>query len=363
MDTKRVDQKKRGRKYCDQNYPQIIPYHDCSPNCGCNRGPKRLKSQTPKENKTLPMALHHKLPVLKIFRTLLNIGGVLDQELLDWINSVVGIAYDNRILRLKNASAQNFWPSLPQVFVDEMLNFTSCRDQAEAYVSFMRDEKRNNNRFMPTNAQVDYLEKHIVSQWCLPSNWEEWIELWNTNDILYSGLKKAVQRDQQSRAKNIADMLDSQNLQGQKFTITMMDGHGRQWMTILLELQRRKYDLSLVHLRIVDINDAVNRWHKIFFPRSCATIVCSTPDEGGIYVENVPKNGILYMNFCGLGGKNSELKTRLNEFKRTGDLSRTIVSFSSRGGVNPSTYDFLKSLGKEVCCRGTKGMGFHTFSF
>ena len=161
----------------------------------------------------------------------------------------------------------------------------------------------------------------------------------------------------------IADMLDAQNLIGERFTITMMDGHGRQWLATLLELQSRGYDLEKVHLRIVDIDDAVNDWHELFFPSSYTTVIRSTPDEGGIYKEDVPEKGILYMNFCGLGGTNAILESRIKEFQEAGVLSKTIVSISSRGGDNPDTYDFLTGLGTEVCSRGSKGMGFHTFTF
>lgn len=118
-----------------------------------------------------------------------------------------------------------------------------------------------------------------------------------------------------------------------------------------------------MHLKLIDIDDAGNDWHELFFPSSYTTVVRSTPDKGGIYKEDVPEKGILYMNFCGLGGTNAILESRLKEFEDSGVLSRTMVSISSRGGANPATYDFLTRLGTEVCSRGKWNMGFHTFTF
>ena len=303
----------------------------------------------------------HQTEVRRVFKDLMNIGSP-DDELRMWFNQAITAANSRGLLDLKNAGV--FWSAMPDEFISDMLDFATddIRDQAEAYVDYAKT-REGDNKFMPSSAQVSYLKKHILSKWCLPSNWDEWIDLWKTGSALYTGFKSAVKTDQKKRAVAIADMLDAQNLIGERFTVTMMDGHGRQWLATLLELQSRGYDLEKVHLRIVDIDDAVNDWHELFFPSSYTTVIRSTPDEGGIYKEDVPEKGILYMNFCGLGGTNAILESRIKEFQEAGVLSKTIVSISSRGGDNPDTYDFLTGLGTEVCSRGSKGMGFHTFTF
>ena len=303
----------------------------------------------------------HQTEVRRVFKDLMNIGSP-DDELRSWYNQAITAAQARGLLDLKNAGM--FWSVMPDEFISDMLDFATddIRDQAEAYVDYAKT-RDGDNKFMPSSAQVSYLKKHILSKWCLPSNWVEWIDIWKTGSALYTGFKSAVKTDQKKRAVAIADMLDAQNLIGERFTVTMMDGHGRQWLATLLELQSRGYDLEKVHLRIVDIDDAVNEWHKLFFPSSYTTVVRSTPDKGGIYKEDVPEKGILYMNFCGLGGTNAILESRLKEFKASGVLSRTMVSISSRGGANPATYDFLTGLGTEVSSRGKRNMGFHTFTF
>ena len=145
----------------------------------------------------------------------------------------------------------------------------------------------------------------------------------------------------------------------------MMDGHLRQWGAILRQMKNEGFILENVRLRIVDIVDSVNQWHELFLPKSYATVVHGTPEQGGIYAEEVPEKGVLYMNFCGLGRTNARLEARLEYLKKKGVLTRTIVSMSSRGGQNPETYGRLKKMegAEEVCKRGKKGMGFHTFAF
>lgn len=330
----------------------------------CSAGTNYVGSQL---TETVTDAMHgrkraylHQNEVRQVFEDLMNIGAP-DDDLRAWSNRVISLAVDNKLATLKDA--KNFWSKLPDGFVSMMLQDVpeGEREKAKAYVEYNRRQE-GDNKFMPSSTQVSYLKNHILSKWCLPSDWYEWIEVWG-RDILYTGFKDEVIKDQRTRATNIVDMIDDQRLGDQDFTITMMDGHGRQWLATLLELKNRNYNLKKVHLRIVDIDDAVNDWHELFFPSSYTTVVRSTPEEGGIYKEDVPERGILYMNFCGLGGTNDILKTRLKEFKASGVLSKTLVSISSRGGPNPATYDFLKGLGTEVCSRGKKNMGFHTFRF
>ena len=224
-----------------------------------------------------------------------------------------------------------------------------------------RKKKKDKKKFMPSYTEVNFLKKVLSTFDISAKTWEEWLSLWD--GILYTGFSTDIIRDQKTRAEKLVDIIDKQNIRGEDVAITMMDGHGRQWISILIEFKKRGYDLKKVYLRLVDIDDAVNEWHELFFPPLLTEVIRSTPCEGGIYNELVPANGILYMNFCGLNGTNQKLLNRLTILKERGMLSRTMVSFSSRGGNNPRTYNFIKEIGNEVCSRGHRGMGFHTFAF
>lgn len=310
-------------------------------------------------------AVRHKHEVRMILKEIMQIGKIDDDSLHEWRAQAMNAAASMRLYDVKEA--KRFWTVLSDnnpEFINNMLELADSygvRQQAEAHIEYATKHE-GYNMFMPSSVQVDNLKSRILSNWCLPSNWYEWIELWQ-DDILYTGFDRAIRRDQKNRAKAIVSKLTSLGLKGKEVTITMMDGHGRQWLAILIELREQGFDLNMIRLRIVDIVDSVNDWHDLFFPKGMTTVVRSTIEQGGIFLEEAPKNGVLYMNFCGLKGTNKILEDRITALKEAGTLSRTFVSISSRGGGNPETYDHLKKIGNLVSNRGAKGIGFHTFSF
>lgn len=310
-------------------------------------------------------ALNHKEEVHKLFHTLMKIGTDSAVEFIEWKNTLIRDASTKGYLKDTAKNFKGLWDSLPEDFKKSWTDreqYKDIREQILANIEYGLKNTKHNNPFQPSSAQVSFLNNHILSKWCLPSNWDEWIEMWHHNDILYTGYELDVIGDQQKRAVEMANILAKLDL-SHEITVTMMDGHGRQWLAALKEFKKRNFDLNKVKLRIVDINDDVNDWHEIFFPKGYTTVVRSTVADGGIYKEDVPTNGLLYMNFCGLDGTNDVLENRLNVLQENGVLRKTMVSLSSRGGKNPKTFDFLKSIGHEVCSRGSKKMGFHTFAF
>jgi hypothetical protein len=310
-------------------------------------------------------AINHKEEVHKLFHTLMKIGTNDAVEFIDWKKALIVDASNKGHLKNIPKNFKALWDSLSKDFIQSWTDkerYRDIREEILANIEYNLNDPNHKNPFQPSSAQVSFLKKHVLSNWCLPSNWDEWIEMWDHNDILYTGHKSAVIGDQQKRAIEMANILGKLDL-SQEITVTMMDGHGRQWLAALKEFKKRGFDLNKVKLRIVDINDDVNDWHELFFPSGYTTVVRSTVADGGIYKENVPTNGLLYMNFCGLDGTNEILERRLNVLQENGVLGQTMVSLSSRGGENPTTFEVLKSMGHEVCSRGTKGMGFHTFAF
>jgi len=305
-------------------------------------------------------AMNHQKEVRRILRTIVKPS----DKLFEWQKAAIVEAATKGLLNLGDAG--KFWIVMTREFVDRMIMKLpgDLQAQGRAFVESHRNGE-GDNRFMPTPTQVSSLQSQILSKWCLPVNWEEWLELWGTDNVLYHGYENAVIKDQQKRATHVVDILKNYNFD-EEVTVVMMDGHLRQWGAILRQMKNEGFNLENVRLRIVDIVDSVNQWHELFLPKSYATVVHGTLEQGGIYAEEVPEKGVLYMNFCGLGRTNARLEARLEYLKNKGVLTRTIVSMSSRGGQNPKTYDWLKKeIGgaKEVCKRGKKGMGFHTFAF
>ena len=305
-------------------------------------------------------AMNHQDEVREVLRSIVKPS----DELFAWQRKSISEAAGKGLLSL--SKAKEFWSQMTSEFINARIADLPGDLQAQGR-AFVESHKNGegDNRFMPTPTQVSSLKSRILSRWCLPVNWEEWLELWGTGNVLYHGYEDAVVNDQEKRAEHVVKILKKNFGVDKEVTIVMMDGHLRQWGAILKQMKDEGFNLENVRLRIVDIVDSVNQWHELFLPKSYATIVHSTPEKGGIYAEEVPVNGVLYMNFCGLGRTNEILKTRLKYLKRNGVLKRTIVSMSSRGGQNPETFDWLKKMegSKEVCKRGKKGMGFHTFAF
>lgn len=316
--------------------------------------------------------INHQTQIRSHFETLMAFGKI-DGELLQWQNDAIRAqqTYNEFTLELRGGRPGQlkypFWIQASEKapsFVTNWLDRARARGihaEASALIDGILSDDHDGNSFKPSSPQVAYFLKEITAKWCLPADWKEWVELWDHNDILYTGFKPAVITDQKKRAKTMVDIADSQKLKGSgKFTVTMMDGHGRQWLAALKEFRARGYDINNIILRIVDIDPSVNAWHTAFFPSSGTEVV-----DQSIYLENVPGRGMLYLNFCGLCGSNDELTNRLANFELRGELSKVMVSMSSRAGKNPDTYYHLKGMAgvKEVCKRGKVGLGFHTFAW
>ena len=288
--------------------------------------------------------------------------GQSDDRLKKWQDEAIDYASNEGPFHSINlVDHKKFWKTMPPEFCEQQIQKFENPILAKAHVDYHIDhiDGRRRIKFMPSSTQVDFFKKELLSRWRMPSSWDEWIDLWDRHDVLYTDDERVLV-DQQKRAKLATDILINSGLKNKNVSITMMDGHGRQLLTILKSLRSNGFDLTKVHLRIVDKDPDVNNWHKVFFPSTM-----TTPIKGSIYDEGVPPNGILYLNFCGLNGTNRQLIEFIQDHEKLGDLSRVMLSFSSRRGENPKTYQYFNDMknAEEKCNRGPPGMGFHTFYF
>lgn len=193
-------------------------------------------------------------------------------------------------------------------------------------IVFSKDNFREKNRLMPSKKQIQLLEdssRNLKS--C--SSQELWYHFMKPHyELMFEAFdkkqrKKAI-KDQEVRANDIYMKMKKNN---QKHLITM-DGHGRFIMSFMNCLSEKKENLNEWKFTVVDIDEDVDKWHKLFFPKSFKCKNCDI----FTYLEELKRKTkyFIYMNFCsipsGLKEKCYELLTA-QKFKDS-----VIVSFSTR---------------------------------
>ena len=193
-------------------------------------------------------------------------------------------------------------------------------------IVFSKDNYREKNRLMPSKKQIQILEdssRNLKS--C--SSQELWYHFMKPHyELMFDAFdkkqRKKAMKDQDVRANDIYIKMKQKN---QKHLITM-DGHGRFIMTFMKCLSEKKENLNEWKFTVIDIDEDVDKWHKLFFPKS---FICKKCDIF-TYLQEFKKKNIyfIYMNFCsilsGLKEKCYQVLTAQN-FKDS-----VIVSFSTR---------------------------------
>lgn len=280
---------------------------------------------------------------------------ILSDNLKPYINNLIDIAFKNdsqnhiinNIQSVNNAKKRriNFWQQISKQDIQDYLIKIpqSLRLKAQQYIKYYQENQPKENRFMPCKLQCESLKKVLLNlNIKMPSNWYEFIDLWDYNNILYTITDNPlVMIDQQIRANKIIDKMQLQPTTNKQIKITLMDGHGRMVLELLKVLQKKKYNLNNVYIRIIDIDPYVNQWHELCFPTKFTEVVHSDIyNEQNIY-------DLFYMNFCGLQNSNNKLIQFLKTQQENNNLSKVIVSFSIRGKNNNNNNKTLTTLLKE----------------
>lgn len=157
------------------------------------------------------------------------------------------------------------------------------------------------NKFQPTSEQIKILQKDNILEE-LRKEPLEWIQIMNSFiNYFYNGLKTKKKLDHQQRVEElIRKVINLWNSTHKKITLVLMDGHGR----ITIPLLFRIYEVGLlkqVEIHVVDNDEIVDNFHKLFFPEM---VKCSHKDIYE-YIQELPnkENAIIYLNFCSIGGK------------------------------------------------------------
>ena len=225
------------------------------------------------------------------------------------------------------------------------------------FESVVHDDAECNADFMPSRFQTAQL-KILTANLEMPNNWVDWMDLIDEKTLFINILRnEQVIADQNERANLICEKYKSLAVGGTP-TITLMDGHGRFCWILVNKLKKYGARLKLV---IIDINDGVNKWHKLFFPIN--NDFSSRSSRWGDVLEFEPnRHDILYMNFCGLGALNLTLTKRILELYRKRSLNRVIFSFSTRSSpYNSNLIDWLLWIGGKESKLTSRG-NFHTVS-
>jgi hypothetical protein len=152
------------------------------------------------------------------------------------------------------------------------------------------------NPLQPSIQQVEKLQSmtkiNTFLQNLTPYEWSKIMEPYKS--LLFSGKTYNKIADQEFRADIIISYIKSNP---QIKNIITMDGHGRFLLTLLQKLDLLANDIKII---IVDIDPIVNQWHKLFFPNSIDCI------ESNIFNFKPSNNTVVYMNFCGIGGKKGQ---------------------------------------------------------
>lgn len=134
--------------------------------------------------------------------------------------------------------------------------------------------------------------------------------------------------------------------------ILTLDGHGRfikKLFERLCSYSNNFIDndylnfVNSIKLRVCDMNTENHRWHENTLPTNYGNLLSSSY-YGNIFDANelnnlVEDNGILYLNFNGLGGNYSSFINTLKIFRDNNLTNNVIVSFS-----NSVNRDFLNEL-------------------
>jgi len=168
-----------------------------------------------------------------------------------------------------------------------------------------------------TSMLCSTIKSMTLSQWYKSFPLEQ---LFSRNKI---GIRQKMD-DQYSRAKIIVGMLKPTHKE-----IITMDGHGRFIRCLAEVLYQEKPELaSNITITVVDNfvdNDKkqiVTEWHKLFFP-SCVKSV-----QGNIYDYKPTDTSLVYLNFCGIGGKPG-IKSFIKYISSIQTVQSVLLSFST----------------------------------
>ena len=181
------------------------------------------------------------------------------------------------------------------------------------------------NRLMPSNNQIELI-KRIPRDMRSFSSQEAWFHLMNPHyELMFEAFDKRhrnrAMNDQKQRAADIFNRMKEKN---QKHLITM-DGHGRFILTFMRCLKENKEDINKWKFTVVDIDKEVDKWHKLFFPKS---FTCKQGDMFSYLDKSRTKTKFVYMNFCSIP---SGLKEKCFDILSKPKFKHSvIVSFSIR---------------------------------
>lgn len=203
---------------------------------------------------------------------------------------------------------------------DIFLEAAECAWAAEQLRKVLKIPGRKGNRFQPSTKQLQRLTQLFGSYWSDLGPLKRHSFL--AKQMMFADVEEKIYQDQMDRARSLWNDINTHGLTG----IFLMDGHGTLNWCLQQAALEQSHDMSKLWVQVIDYDELVNDWHKVFLAKGTACIL------NNLFHPNILKRlsdqsyldkNCVYLNFCGLGSTRSVLHQHLtqNYNSRRGELT------------------------------------------
>ena len=130
--------------------------------------------------------------------------------------------------------------------------------------------------------------------------------------------------------------------------IVLMDGHGRFIILLLLLFFKKRREIAeTIKITVIDNyidkekNPVVTDWHNLFFPKSINNI------QDNIYNYKPTNSRLVYLNFCGIGGKEG-INNLIEYLDKSEKGNNLFLSFSVLRAAKDTLIRIINQSNKKV---------------